>query len=102
MGKKTTTYRSKIPPPSWDQVAWLSIGGVVWLLITYLMSFYHHSIQARESVETFDRYFEGFYGFSVFLCLVAVSAIVLAMIKAFNIWRIANRNKSPRSSKKKK
>lgn len=88
------TRRSNIPPPSWGQVKWLMGGGILQLFVTYLMSIYHNHLQAKETVGKFDEIYSTTYSVMVFLCVLGVSAIILALIKIILLIRLSYINKS--------
>lgn len=85
--------RSNIPPPSWGQVQWLMGGGLLQVFITFLMSLYHNHIQTKDTVGKFDELFSTTYSIMVFLCIIGVSAIVLALIKIILLARISYKSK---------
>ena len=96
MAYKSKPYRSQIPPPTWNQVAWLSISGGAWLLLTWAMSFYNARIDAAEKISGFQENYQLVYSIVVFICIIAVSAIVLALWKVM----LLTRNRIRKGAKK--
>jgi hypothetical protein len=98
MGKRfkvrhRTKFRSKVPPPSWDQVAWLIGGGILHLVITFFMSLYNAKIETRETVSRFDEIFGAAYSLMIFLGLISISAIVLGLVKIILLIRLRIKEK---------
>jgi hypothetical protein len=82
MAYKNKTYKSKIPPPSWDQVVFLFIGGVIQLALLIPIILYVRHLDTIEAFSTWATFARGFYAFWMFLSIVGVSAIVLAAFKS--------------------
>ncbi len=95
-GKK---FRSRKPPPSWDQVAWLLGGGIVQLILFYLMSLYSIRLNAKGVA---SDWFETAFGLMTLLSLVGFSAIVLAIYKAIRLLLMAGKEKKSPKIKKAK
>ena len=98
---KSKNFKSKIPPPSWDQVVWLSALGAIQLFSLFLASLYNKSLLNKTDLNSFDTLFGYFYSFWAFMGLFGVGALVLAAIKTVNLLRMSAKKKPKKAPAKK-